>query len=213
MTKRVITNGAVTSLGRCIAARPSARRWPTPLPARARWIPRPVSLLRGETALRTSTASRSPVLHDFQRAVSTPVNGATQTFGGTITSASGGTMKGTFTLGSPRWKAAWAIPMLPSLWPIRPMFTPAKVSGTPTAGGSWGMVSANPQLDGQRRRARLGFGLPYTDSATFGNVLTTGTATVTLNGDNPSLKAITFNNRCGASYTIAQGIRRHAQAQ
>jgi len=63
-------------------------------------------------------------------------------------------------------------------------------------GANWGANQGSPGLDATFNKD---------DTATFGNVLTSGTATVSLDGASPSLKAITFNNTNGASYLITQG--------
>jgi autotransporter-associated beta strand protein len=71
------------------------------------------------------------------------------------------------------------------------------------ASGSWGThASWNDSTDAGVHVAP-GLDGAYTgvDTATFGN--TSGSVTVSLNGDSPSLNAVTFNNT--GSYTIAQG--------
>jgi fibronectin-binding autotransporter adhesin len=71
--------------------------------------------------------------------------------------------------------------------------------------GSWGAVAATPlNWTANGGTPGLDSGFTTTDSATFGSVLTTGTANVTLDGDSPSLNAITFNDSA-ASYNIGQG--------
>lgn len=44
-----------------------------------------------------------------------------------------------------------------------------------------------------------------TDSATFGNVIAGSAANIALNGSNPSLGGLTFDNNLGGSYTISVG--------
>jgi autotransporter-associated beta strand protein len=68
-------------------------------------------------------------------------------------------------------------------------------TGTNTFGTNWGATQGSPGLDS---------GFTQTDSATFGAVAGNTTATVSLNGASPSLKAITFSTT-GGGYTIAQG--------
>jgi autotransporter-associated beta strand protein len=63
-------------------------------------------------------------------------------------------------------------------------------------GANWGATQGSPGLDA---------GFTITDTATFSNALTSGTATVALDGASPSLKAVTFNNTNSASYTLAAG--------
>jgi fibronectin-binding autotransporter adhesin len=71
-------------------------------------------------------------------------------------------------------------------------------------GGSWGTVNAPTNWTADGGAPGLDANFTTTDTATFGGALTTGnTAVVTLDGDNPSLKAITFNT--AGSYTISQG--------
>lgn len=68
------------------------------------------------------------------------------------------------------------------------------------AGGTWGSFDSwdtnggTPGIDGA---------LSTNDTATFGGV-TTGATTVSLNGANPVLTSLTFNNS-GAAYSVAQG--------
>jgi hypothetical protein len=73
-------------------------------------------------------------------------------------------------------------------------------------GGSWGTLSSGFGANWGSNEGSPGVtsGFANTDTATFGSALTSGTATVSLNGASPSLSAITFNNS-SASYTIAQG--------
>jgi hypothetical protein len=70
-------------------------------------------------------------------------------------------------------------------------------------GGSWGTVSATPaNWTANGGTPGLDGDFTNTDSATFGNALTSGTANVLLGGANPNLNAITFANTNGASYNI-----------
>ncbi len=72
-------------------------------------------------------------------------------------------------------------------------------------GGSWGAVQATPvNWTANGGTPGLDSNFKTTDSATFGTVVTSGTATVTLGNDSPFLNAITFNNSA-ASYDIEQG--------
>jgi fibronectin-binding autotransporter adhesin len=73
--------------------------------------------------------------------------------------------------------------------------------------GSWGTINAPANWTAAGGAPGLDANFTTTDSATFGNVLAANnTSTVTLNGDNPSLKAVTFSDtNAGASYTLAQG--------
>ena len=43
------------------------------------------------------------------------------------------------------------------------------------------------------------------DTATLGSALGSGSATVTLDGSNPNLSSLTFNDNQGGSYTLSQG--------
>jgi fibronectin-binding autotransporter adhesin len=68
-------------------------------------------------------------------------------------------------------------------------------TGANAFGLNWGTNQGSPGLDAAFTR---------TDTATFGTTLTGGTAVVLLNGANPSLKSITFNNAAG-SYDLDIG--------
>jgi fibronectin-binding autotransporter adhesin len=68
-------------------------------------------------------------------------------------------------------------------------------TGANAFGQNWGTNQGSPGLDAAFTR---------TDTATFGTALTGGTAVVLLNGANPSLKSITFNNAAG-SYDLDIG--------
>ena len=68
-------------------------------------------------------------------------------------------------------------------------------TGARAFGLNWGTNQVSPGLDTAFTR---------TDTANFGTTLTGGTAVVLLNGANPSLKAITFNNAAG-SYDLDVG--------
>jgi fibronectin-binding autotransporter adhesin len=68
-------------------------------------------------------------------------------------------------------------------------------TGAGAFGLNWGTNQGSPGLDAAFTR---------TDTATFGTALTSGTAVVLLNGANPSLKSITFNNAAG-SYDLDIG--------
>jgi fibronectin-binding autotransporter adhesin len=65
-------------------------------------------------------------------------------------------------------------------------------TGVNAFGLNWGATQGSPGLDS---------GFTTTDTATFGSVLTGGTAQVFLGGATPSLKSLTFNNSAG-SYEI-----------
>ncbi len=67
--------------------------------------------------------------------------------------------------------------------------------GSGAFGFNWGTNQGSPGLDPS---------FTSTDTATFGSALTSGTATVTLDGASPSLLTLTLNN-ASHSYTIAQG--------
>ena len=71
-------------------------------------------------------------------------------------------------------------------------------------GGAWGTINAPINWTAAGGAPGLDSNFTTTDSATFGAALTAGTGTVTLGTDNPSLKAVTFNDAAG-SYVIAQG--------
>jgi autotransporter-associated beta strand protein len=67
-------------------------------------------------------------------------------------------------------------------------------AGVNAFGLNWGANQGSPGLDPSYTN---------TDTATFGSSLTSGTAVISTNGANISLKAMTFNN-ANASYTILQ---------
>jgi autotransporter-associated beta strand protein len=68
-------------------------------------------------------------------------------------------------------------------------------TGAGAFGLNWGTNQGSPGLDAAFTR---------TDTATFGPALASGTAVVLLNGANPSLRSITFNNAAG-SYDLDVG--------
>jgi len=68
-------------------------------------------------------------------------------------------------------------------------------TGANAFGANWGAYQGSPGLDAN---------FASTDTATFAAAATSGLATVTLDGANPSLKGITFDN-AAASYAIAAG--------
>jgi uncharacterized protein with beta-barrel porin domain len=73
-------------------------------------------------------------------------------------------------------------------------------------GGTWGTIAMPlPNWTALGGTPGLDANFTTTDSATFGNSIGANTAIVTLDGDNPSLKAITFDNTDGGNYTIATG--------
>ena len=74
-----------------------------------------------------------------------------------------------------------------------------------TGGGSYGTIAAHPNFSVAGGAPGLDSNFTTTDTATFGNSIGATSATVTLDGDNPSLNAITFDNTLGGSYTLAQG--------
>ena len=73
-------------------------------------------------------------------------------------------------------------------------------------GGSWGANGnwQDAQLGGPNAGAPGISGFAG-DTATFGNIVGSSSATVTLDGANPTLSAITFSNTSGGSFTLAQG--------
>jgi len=130
---------------------------------------------------------------------------STQTFSATTATTasytitpSGGTIAGsTVPLGSPNTT------------------TPASVnvySGLSTwqtnGGGSWGTLPGTGAgafgVNWDNGSPGVDSGFTNTDTATFGSAVTSGTASVTLDGASPSLQSLTFNNTA-ASYSIAQG--------
>jgi fibronectin-binding autotransporter adhesin len=73
-------------------------------------------------------------------------------------------------------------------------------------GGTWGTIAMPlPNWTALGGTPGLDANFTTTDSATFGNSIGANTAIVTLDGDNPSLKAVTFDNTDGGNYTIATG--------
>lgn len=77
---------------------------------------------------------------------------------------------------------------------------------TASGGGTWGTLTSNFGTNWGANQGSPGLDSNFTstDSATFGTAVTSGTAHVTLDGANPSLNAITFNNSA-ANYSIDQG--------
>jgi len=78
---------------------------------------------------------------------------------------------------------------------------------TGTGSGSWGTVESTNPANWAANGGIPGItpGFTTTDSASFGNSIGSSAATVSLDGANPYLNAITFNNTSGGSYTVAAG--------
>ena len=87
-------------------------------------------------------------------------------------------------------------------------YTPAylgNLTWSASGGGSWGTLTSNFGKNwGGAAYGSPGFDPNFPGSATLGVSATSGTAVVTLDGANPNLAQLTFNNSA-ASYTIASG--------
>jgi fibronectin-binding autotransporter adhesin len=74
-----------------------------------------------------------------------------------------------------------------------------------TTGGTYGTISTHPGFSTSGGAPGLDPNFTTTDTATFENSIGDTAATVTLDGDVPSLNTITFENTDGGSFTLAQG--------
>jgi uncharacterized protein YhjY with autotransporter beta-barrel domain len=203
VTKRVIINGAVTDLGTLHSGATVSATAANPFTSTGTVdTTTSVSVAGGTGAADFNGVTLTGGTTTFNGSTASTVDGATQTFAGIITSASGGTTTGSFNLAVTTLETGLGDTYAPVVVAYTAnVYTGQGVWNT-NGGGSWSTVAnwtANGGVPG------LDPGFLDTDTATFGNVLTSGTATVTLDGVSPSLKAITFNNTLGASYTIAQG--------
>ncbi len=129
----------------------------------------------------------------------------TRNLAGTIANASGGTTAGTFNLGV----TGEGLTGEGAYSNVGVAYTSFVYTGqgiwNTNGGGIWGAVSATPvNWTANGGTPGLDGNFTSTDSATFGGILTGGTANVRLDGDNPSLNAITFNDSA-ASYNLTQG--------
>jgi fibronectin-binding autotransporter adhesin len=135
----------------------------------------------------------------------------TRTFGGTLTSATGGAVTGTFNLAVSTLENSGAgLTGEGTYNPVAVAYSGFVYTGqgvyTAAGSSSWGTVSATPtNWTANGGVPGLDPNFVSTDSATFGNSIGATAATVTLDNDSPSLKAVTFDNTQGGSYTIAQG--------
>ena len=133
-----------------------------------------------------------------------------RTLSGTIVNATGGTTSGTFALAVTTLENGGTGLTGEGVYGnVSSAYTAFVYNGqgvwNTNGSGSWGAVSATPaNWTANGGTPGLDGNFTTTDSAVFGAVLTGGTALVTLDGANPSLNAITFNNGA-ASYVIMQG--------
>ena len=206
VSKRVITNGATTNLG---------------------------TMHSGTTISATSNAFTTTGTHDTTTDVTVAAgsgaadgNGIVLTGGattfdgtisldtrildGTITSATGGTVSGSFDLAVTTLEnGGMGLAGEGSYNSVSVGYTAFVYTGqgvwNASGSGTWGTILAPTNWTTNGGAPGLDPNFISTDSATFGNSIGAATATVTLAGDNPSLNTITFSNTLGGSYTIAQG--------
>ena len=130
------------------------------------------------------------------------------TFGGDITGS--GTVSGAFNLGVTTLEnGGLGLAGETAYAPVAVAYTANVYSGVGVyvggTGGSWGTIATHPNFSVSGGAPGLDPNFTTTDSATFGNSIGINNAVVTLDGDSPSLNAITFDNTLGGSYTLAQG--------
>jgi fibronectin-binding autotransporter adhesin len=206
VTQRVITNGAVTQLG---------------------------ELHTGATISVTSNPFTTAGTHDTTTDVIVAAGGGvadangieltggpttfngnvasdTRTLSGTIVNATGGVTSGTFNLGVTTLEnGGLGLAGEGAYAPVAVSYSAMVYSGqgvyNAPGSGSWGTAQMPVNWTANGGAPGLDPDFLDTDSATFANSIGNTMATVTLDGDNPSLNAITFANTQGGSYTIAPG--------
>ena len=207
INKRVINNGAVTSLGTyhtgdMITATAANAFTSTGTVTTTT----SVSVAGGSGTADANGVKLTGAATTFDGTSATSVNGATQTFSGTIVNANGGTTTGTFTLAATTLETGLGDTYAPvSVAYSATVYTGQGVWAGSATGGTttWGTVGNSPNWAANGGVPGLDAAFTNTDSATFGNALTTGTATINLAGDNPNLKAITFDDtNANTSYII-----------
>jgi autotransporter-associated beta strand protein len=133
--------------------------------------------------------------------------GSSRTIGGSFGTA--GPISGTITLTNSSAEAGGLLPgQVPGTTSLA--YSASVFSGAATwnlaGSGSWGTGANNNWTSFEGVAAAPGTFAGYTniDSATFGSAVSSGTATITIGGANPSLAALTFNNG-SASYQLLGG--------
>jgi fibronectin-binding autotransporter adhesin len=134
----------------------------------------------------------------------------TRTLSGTIVNATGGITSGTFNLGVTTLEngglgLAGEGPYAPVAVSYSAMVYSGQGVYNASGSGSWGTAQMPMNWTANGGAPGLDPDFLDTDSATFANSIGNAMATVTLDGDNPSLNAITFANTQGGSYTLAPG--------
>ena len=165
-----------------------------------------VSVAGGDGTTTINGVKLTGAATTFNGATATSVNGATQSFGGSLTSATGGTVTGTFTLAATTLETGLG----DTYAPVQVAYTATVYTGQGVWAGSstggittYGAVGNSPNWAANGGVPGLDTAFQQSDTATFGNALVTGTATINLAGDAPSLKAITFNDtHANTSYIL-----------
>ena len=139
------------------------------------------------------------------------VSSDTRTLSGTIVNANGGVTTGTFNLavmslenGGAGLAGEGAYPTLGVSYSAM-VYSGQGVYNAPGS-GSWGTIQNPTDWTANGGAPGLDPNFTDTDTATFGNSIGDTMATVTLDGDDPSLTAITFDNTDGGTYTIEPGM-------
>jgi autotransporter-associated beta strand protein len=219
VNKRVITNGAVTDLGMfhtgAVVNPTSSTEFTT---SGTHDTTTDVSVAAGDGvadangieltgAATTLDGALSAIPATTMTSVTSP---DARTFSGTITSATGGVVSGSFDLPVTSLEnGGLGLVGEGTYNPVSIDYTAFVYTGqgvwNASGSGSWGSVTADPNWTADSGAPGLDANFTSTDTATFGNSIGAGTATVTLDGDNPSLQGITFSNTAGGSYILAQG--------
>jgi len=195
---RTITNGAVTSLGTLHSDATINNVISNPFTTSGTH-----DTTTDVTVAAGSGTSNGVTLSGGLTTFNGGISSDTRTFGGAITNASGGTTTGSFSLAVTTLETGLG----DTYANVTVAYTANVYTGVGVwnfnGGGTWGTVaSPTPDWTANGGTPGLDSNFTTTDSATFGNVLTSGTASVTLGGDSPSLNTITFDNTLGASYNI-----------
>jgi uncharacterized protein YhjY with autotransporter beta-barrel domain len=208
VNKRVITNGAATDLGLLHTGAAVSATSSAFTTTGLHDTTTDVTVAAGSGSADANGVTLSGAATIFDGATSTASD--TRTFGGTISSATGGTVTGSFALDVSTLENAGAgLAGEGTYGAVDVNYTAFVYTGlgvwNASGGGSWGTIAAPVNWTADGGTPGLDADFTSTDSATFGNSIGAISATVTLDGDSPSLAGITFANTAGGSYTIAQG--------
>jgi autotransporter-associated beta strand protein len=206
VNKRMITNGATTNLGTVHSGTTINGTSNVFTTTGTHDTTTDVTVAAGSGVADGNGVDLTGALTTFDGTISSD----TRTFGGTITSATGGSVSGNFNLAVTTLEnGGVGLAGEGSYNPVNVGYTAFVYTGqgvwNASGSGTWGTISAPTNWTADGGAPGLDPNFTSTDSATFGNSIGAATATVTLAGDTPSLNTITFSNTLGGSYIVAQG--------